>query len=186
MKKIFYVPVMAFTFGLAACGSAIKVTSDYDKHADFAKYKTFALDSIRQQSVSNKNIGYIKNAVRAEMKKRGILEDSTRPDMLVNISTVVINKNLTESMSVDYAYGGVYRPYYWENVYGAPNYSTADPKQFKQGSLIIEIIDAAKKSLLWEGIGNAEIDQQPANPEATLKSAVSATMKSFPPKAVNK
>ena len=47
--------------------------------------------------------------------------------------------------------------------------------------LIIEVADAKTKNLLWEGIGNKDIDSPPSNPDQAIKDAVKSIMASFPP-----
>jgi hypothetical protein len=49
------------------------------------------------------------------------------------------------------------------------------------GSLIIEIAAATSSKLLWEGVGNRDIDSPSKNPEKTIPEAVQKIMASFPP-----
>jgi hypothetical protein len=45
------------------------------------------------------------------------------------------------------------------------------------------VVDAAKKQLVWQGVGNKEIDKPAKDPEPVINDAVAKIMASFPPKA---
>jgi len=61
---------------------------------------------------------------------------------------------------------------------GTTTYSTYD---YKDGTLMIDVIDAAKKQLIWQGTGNKEIDKPSKNPDQAINEAVQKIMASFPP-----
>src|SRR4051812_39045053 len=95
------VACMFIAIAFASCSPSLKVTSDYDKTANFRQYKTFALDTFRaSQSLSQLNKDRIANAVKAEMVKKGFTE-STVPDMLVHISAI-FEKQKSVSSTTDY------------------------------------------------------------------------------------
>ncbi|PZF73629.1 DUF4136 domain-containing protein [Taibaiella soli] len=165
------------------CGSPLKVTTDYDKHVDFTKYKTYRINpvDVRLDAVSQHNKDLLRAAVISEMTKHGFAQDTLKPDIIVNIVTVI--RQTKESMAVtdDYAYGGMYRPYYWNTSFGPPVYTTSDANQFKDGSIIIDMADASNQNLLWEGVGSAQVEQPLTNPEGQIKAVVKEIMKGFPP-----
>jgi hypothetical protein len=165
-----------------SCGPSLKVTSDYDKGVDFSKYKTFALykpDSISTH-ISQLNQNRIINAIKNEMIKKGFHETSSSPDMLVNMVTVFKDKVDVSSTTNYYGYGGMYRPYYWGGggVYGNTSYNV---REYKDGSLIIDVIDASSNKLIWQGVGNKEIDGPIKDPDTKIPQAVASIMTSFPP-----
>jgi hypothetical protein len=168
---------IAFT----SCSPSLKVTSDYDKSANFNQYKTFALDTFHaSQTVSQLNQNRIANAVKAEMVKKGFTE-STAPDMLVHISAIFEKQKSVSSTTDYYGYGGFYRPYAWGGGMGATGYTTYNVQSYIDGSLIVDIADAKTKNLLWEGIGNKEIDKPVKDPDTAIPAAVSKIMGGFPP-----
>jgi Domain of unknown function (DUF4136) len=167
-----------------SCEPSLKVTHDYDKSASFGQYKTFSIVQLDQQhqSISQFNQDRIINAVKTEMIKKGFQESSS-PDLLVEIVTVLKNKQSVTANTNYYGYGGFYRPYGWGGGM-ATGYTTYNVQNYKDGSLIIDIVDAGAKKLVWEGIGNKEIDHPSDNPEKDIATAVTAIMASFPPGAV--
>ena len=172
--------IVAAAFAMS-CSPLLKVTSDYDKNANFQQYKTFALDTFSaSQSLSQLNQNRISNAVKAEMVKKGFTESIT-PDMLVHISAIFEKQKSVSSTTDYYGYGGFYRPYAWGGGMGATGYTTYNVQNYVDGSLIVDIADAKTKNLLWEGIGNKEIDKPAKDPDTAIPAAVSEIMAGFPP-----
>lgn len=166
---------------LAAC-SPIKVITDFDAKADFSKYKSFSVYQLTDKgtSLSELNQQRIINAIRAELTKKGLTEVSNNPDLLVNATAIVTTKE--QVTATHYNYGGYYRPYYWEPAYSGP--TVYNVSELREGSLVIDIIDAASKHLLWEGTGNKEIDSGLKNPDDEIPYAVAKILADFPPKII--
>lgn len=166
---------------VSSCGPTLTVSSDYDRSANFAAYKTFSMYSLKNDgSVSRLNEDRIVKYIRAEMEKKGFREDSKNPDLLVNTVTVMKNKKgITASAMHSYGWGGVYRPYgYWAApVSGSANVTAYD---YKDGSLVIDVIDASNNKMIWTGSGSAEIHRQPKNPEHAISETVTKIMSGFP------
>src|SRR5262245_21128074 len=183
MKKYLQISMLLVAAGyLVSCGPSLKVTSDYDKSVNFDQYKTFALyrsDSIHD-AISQLNQQRIVNAVKDEMVKKGFQENTSNPDVLVNITAVLQNRVAVSSTTDYYGYGGMYRPYYWGGGMGSSttNYNV---QNYKDGSLIIDVVDANSKKLLWQGTGNKEIDKPAKDPDTVIPKAVASIMESFPP-----
>lgn len=171
-----------------SCESSMKVSSDYDRAVDFKKYKTFSVyqnESIHD-AISQLNQQRILAAVRNEMITKGFQESADNPDLLVNVVAVLKDRVAVTANTNYYGYGGVYRPYYWGTggmVSGTTNY---DVQHYKDGSLIIDIIDAQTKNLVWQGIGNREIDAPLKDPETRVPKGINSIMAAFPPGAAKK
>lgn len=182
MKRILFFLSAAFAITMVACGPSLKVTSDYDKAANFTQYKTFAIDTFRMtQRISQLNANRIINAVKAEMTNKGFTENTASPDLRVNIATILKDQQSVTANTDYYGYGGVYRPWVWGGGMGVNGYTTYNVQNYKDGSLIIDIGDANTKNLIWEGIGNQEIDKPLKDPDTQIPAAVASIMKSFPP-----
>jgi hypothetical protein len=171
-----------------SCGPSLKVSSDYDRNADFSGYKTFALYSQPDSAVSVSQLNHqrIINAVTAEMTGKGFREADGEPDLLVNPVAIVRNKVSVSSNTNYYGYGGYYRPYAWGGGYGAASSTTYNVDQYKEGSLIIDVVDARTKKLLWQGIGNSKIDTDVRDPDQRIREAINKIMANFPPGATSK
>jgi hypothetical protein len=174
--------VVAIAFSWS-CGPSLKVNSDYDKNVNFSQYKTFALyrsDSIHD-AISQLNQNRIITAIRNEMTKKGFQETAQNPDLLVNTVAIFKDRVSVSSTSNYYGYGGVYRPYYAGYGGSGMGTTTYDTRHYKDGSLIIDVIDAKSNNLLWQGIGNKEIDGPAKNPDTNIPKAINSIMASFPP-----
>lgn len=181
-KILLLVALSVLTLG--ACTPQLKVTTDYDRKVDFSKYKTFSLyvPEEKNQTISQLNRNRIEAAVKAEIIKKGLTEATSNPDVLVNVVTIIKNQQQVTANTNYYGYGGYYRPYGWGGgmAMGQTTYNVTD---YKDGSLIIEIIDANAKSLVWEGIGNQEIDKPMENPDQQIQTIVAKILAGYPPGA---
>lgn len=171
------------------CAPGIKVSTDYDRAADFSLYKTFTITDISKNGeVSELNATRITNAIRDNLQKKGFKEtdDSTNADLLINAVTMTKLKLSVTANSNFYGYGGVYRPYtYYGAGVGMAN-TTYNVNEYVDGSLMIDIVNNKEKKLLWQGIGNAEIDKSISNPDQFIRDAVTKIMAGFPPKSKKK
>lgn len=139
-----------------------KVHADYDKSTNFAPFKTFGFVSPPGTEVA----GYpaeITNAIEASVKKgleaRGYTYTDTKPDLFVNFSgnlkQAQKNDNLANQPLGYYGYRqGVRVPVYqtWSSYPFA-----SDTRDYIQGTLNIELIDAAHSKMVWEGVAIGEV-----------------------------
>ena len=165
------------------CAPSVKVNVDYDRAADFSPYKTFTLvDIAAKGEVSQLNAERIVKAIKGTMVNKGYTEVASDADLLVNAMTVVKNKTAVTANTDYYGYGGIYRPYgYWGG--GSTTFSSYN---YTDGSLIIDVVNNKNQKLLWQGVGNSEIDSKPKNPDQFIQYAVEKILKDFPPKPGNK
>jgi hypothetical protein len=103
-------------------------------------------------------------------------ETYTNPDLLVNAVSVVKNKQHVGATSGSYGYAGPFRPYGGM----VTTQTTFQSYNYKDGSLMIDVVDAKARKLVWQGAVNAELTKQPKNPDEAIQKAVSRTMASFP------
>jgi hypothetical protein len=179
MKKLIPVSIAFFCslILLTSCGPTLTVTNDYDRTANFSQYHTFKIVKLEQQyqALSQLNQNRVINAVRQQMIAKGFTE-AENADLLINITSIL--KNEKEVVANSYSYGGYYRPYMW----GGGNMSTTvNVQNYIAGSLIIEVAAAQNNKLLWEGIGNQDIDSPSKDPDKTVPIVVQKIMASFPP-----
>src|SRR5678816_1499239 len=130
MKKYLRISTLLLTAAyLISCGPSLKVSSDYDKSVNFDQYKTFALyrsDSIHD-AISPLNQQRIVSAVKDEMVKKGFQENTSNPDVMVNITAILQNRVAVSSTTDYYGYGGMSRPYYWGGGMGLSLIHISEP-----------------------------------------------------------
>lgn len=59
--------------------------------------------------------------------------------------------------------------------------TTFNSYDYVDGSLIIDIVSSKTQKLIWQGIGNAQIDSRPDNPEEFIAASVKKILAGFPP-----
>ena len=173
-----------------SCGTSLKVSTDFDKTIDFKKYKTFSVYDLKQTgSVNPANAEKIVLALKKQMQEKGFVEDTQNPELHVNAVTILTSK---EAVAMDapptnyYGYGGAYRPYGYYGVgYGYGYAENPDTREneydFKEGTLMIDVVDTKTQKMVWQGVGKTEIDTKPVNADEVINYVVGAIMVSFPP-----
>ncbi|WPO80228.1 DUF4136 domain-containing protein [Flavobacterium sp. KACC 22761] len=168
-----------------SCSPTVKVTTDYDHAANFSQYKTFTVYDLKAQEgqVNQLNVDRVAKAIRAEMTAKGFVESSDNPDLKVNAVSILKNKTQVTADTNFYGYGGMYRPYgYWGGgaMMGGGT-TTFNSYDYVDGSLVIDIVSTKTQKLVWQGIGNAQIDSKPDNPEEFIAGAIKKILEGFPP-----
>ena len=158
---IAFLTVFVAVFSVAASAKP-HVKADYDHSTNFAAYKTFGLVSPPGTEVD----GYpaeitdtFRKAVRAEMEKRGYTYSEANPDLLVNFSARLAKKTGHDSLDKqEVGYYG-YRQGERVPIYKTWSTYTYDKatKDYVEGTLNIELIDAKAKQLVWEGVAIGEV-----------------------------
>jgi hypothetical protein len=114
------------------------------------------------------------------MTKKGFQENSSSPDLFVFSAAIFKDMQSVTANTNYYGYGGMYHPYYWGGGMTSSN-TTYSVQNYKDGSLIIDVVDVKTQKIVWEGVGNKEIDKPSKDPESAIKQAVASIMASFPP-----
>jgi hypothetical protein len=162
-----------------ACSSTLKVTNDFDRNANFSSYKTFSVYSVKTSgSVSPLNADRIVNAIKADLSTKGFKYVESNADLTINAITILKDKQSISSSTNYYGYGGLYRPY---GYYGGMGNTSVTTYNYKDGSLTIEMVDTKTTKMVWQGIGNKEIDKPSTDPDTDIKAAVTKILASFPP-----
>lgn len=180
--KLFTLAALALTF-LASC-SSVRVVSDYDSKADFGTYQTYAFykTGIDKAQISDLDKKRILRAIEAEMTSRGFAK-SQDPDVLISIFTKERERVDVYNNNFGWGYGGFYNPWVWGPGWGwgwnyGPNVSTRT-----EGSLYIDVIDAKRKELVWQGrgVGTLNNTSKIEKKEERIREFVSHILKEYPP-----
>lgn len=175
MKAIKVLAIL-FLFILGSC-SSIRVNSDYDKSVNFSQYKTYAFhkSGIDRVEISGLDKKRILNAIDVELGKKGMTK-SENPDLLVNIFTKERERIDVDQFNAGWGYGWGYgwNPYLW----GGRTYVSS----YVEGTLYIDLIDAKKKELVWEGEGVGYLTENRERKESQINEFVAKILAQFPPK----
>jgi hypothetical protein len=166
-----------------ALAFAQKVTYDYEKTANFAGFKTYALKDgtkVGQPLIDNR----IVTAIETELAAKGLTKVDSNPDVYV-VYHVAFDKQKDIS-TYSSGYGGGYGAYGWGWGGGwAGGSTTTQVRDILVGTLVIDMADAKKNQLVWRGMGVKEINTQakPEKRDKSINEAVKKIFKNFPPKA---
>jgi len=173
--KAFKLLPLVFLFLVASC-SSVRVSTDYDTTTDFSKYKTFAFykKGIDKVDISDLDKKRILKAVESELLAKGFTK-SENPDILVNIFTKSRQKIDVYNNNNNMYYG-------WHPWYYGPNFGT-HISQYTEGTLFVDLIDANKKELAWQGIGSGALNTSGniTKKEERIKDFVAQIMEKYPP-----
>jgi hypothetical protein len=165
-----------------AMASAQKTSYDYNKAANFAGFKTYALKDgtkVGQQLIDDRIVA----AIEAQLAAKGFTKSEANPDVFVVYHVAFDTQKDISTYSS--GYGGGYGPYGWGWGGGwAGGTTSTQVRDIVVGTLVIDIADARKSELAWRGMGVREVQTQ-ANPEKRDKSineAVKKIFKNYPPK----
>ncbi len=173
--------IITLSIVAASCGSTLKVTNDYDKTANFLIYKSFSIYSLKTTgSVSQLNADRIVNSIKAEMIAKGYNYVESNGDLTINAITILKDKQSVSASTNYYGYGGLYRPYGYYGGMGMASNTSVSTYNYKDGSLTIEMVDAKSTKMVWQGIGNKEIDSPSKDPDTAIREGVNKIMASFP------
>ena len=173
------VPLLVILFVVTSC-SSVRVTTDYDKNANFGTYKTFAFfkNGIDKAEINDLDKRRILRAIESELFAKGFTK-SENPDILVSIFT---KSNQRVDVYNNYwgyggwGWGGFYSPWGWG--WNQPNVSTST-----EGVLYVDLLDAKKKELVWQGMGTGYLSRNMEKKEERIKEFVSKIMEKYPPGA---
>lgn len=173
MKILKYLPLLLVLL-FASC-SSVKVYNDYDKKVDFTQFKTFAFfkSGVDKVEISDLDKKRILKAIETEMLAKGFTK-SDNPDLLVNFFTKSREQVDVNAFNNNWGYGYGWNPYIWGGNRTTVRTSTT-------GTLFIDLIDAKKKEMIWQGEGEGEIFKNQKNKEERIGEFVKEILKQYPP-----
>ncbi|MEH0007464.1 MAG: DUF4136 domain-containing protein [Flavobacteriales bacterium] len=170
-----YLTSIAFLAGLTSC--ALTQTSfDYDETAHFSRYETFAFykSGMDKLKISDLDKRRIINEIVQALTAKG-MRFAKKPDIYVNVS---MRKSDRIDVVTQYPY------YSWGVWWGYPGgfgWDAVQTRTYRVGSLYIDLIDAEKKQLVWQGKGVAQMPGDLSKKAAYIKGVVREILSQYPP-----
>ena len=177
--------LLVLCFGCAT----INVTHDYDPEFDFSRVETYDWMPIPEKSQYNElTVKHIKLAVNRELGAKGLRMTSENPQMLIAIHGG--KERRVDVQEWGYAYDD--RNYQsWGTWHRRDPFLTpggtdrleyrrgTDTYEYDVGTLIIDFVDAQKKSLIWRGTASGVVD--PGKTAEQVNESVRRLLENFPP-----
>jgi len=176
MKKIKTILAASLMLIFMACASNVQTFNPSGN--DLSNYETFAYLPNTNVNIEGKNYQdtmvnrAIVESVKFNLQEHGIDLERKEPDLLVLISTSTNVELEAETSPVyatyPYSYGigtvsPFYDPYYYYgyNTYGPVVGYNTTTYSYKEGTVVIDLIDKETKKTVWKGIANDRIYSQP-------------------------
>ncbi len=156
---------------LAACAAQPELRHQQEAGTDLSRYERFAFfdaTQARPQGYTDLATARLREAVRAELERRGYRYDEARPELRVNLMAALIERQ--DLRAVPAARGP------WPYRTGA-----VETVEVREGTLVIDLVDAARMALVWRGVAEGRVDDRAlANPGGLLGDAVREVLAALP------
>ena len=172
--------LMAFA---ASSSIAQKVHVELDQRVDFCRFKTYTwLES--QHPADDPWAQRVMTAIDRQLIRKGLQKavGSRGPDL-----EIVYNSDIKErTTSAGCDYGCVLAEYLFNQVYGPPRF-WPQPGSWvseveKTGSLVVGLVDASGKDMVWRGMATDTLSDKSEKNERKLNKAINKMFKKYPPK----
>ena len=160
---------------LGAVAFAQNVAYDFDRAADFSRFRTYAW--VRGTILNDEfNHQRIVRAVDAQLMSRGLarVRTSEHPDVLVAYHAT-FDRNL-QIKGFSSGWGG-YR-------FGGTRSGSAIAEEILIGTLAVDLVDATTNTIVWRGIATREVDvnASPDKREKHINKAAAKLFRNYPPR----
>jgi hypothetical protein len=167
--------VTAVALGLLnVVGFAQSVSYDFDRTADFSRYKRYAW--VRGTPVSDPlNDRRIVSAIEGQLAARGmrLVSASENPDMLVAYHAA-FDRDL-QITGFSSGWGGYRFP--------GSRSGSARAEEILRGTLIVDMVDAQSKTIVWRGAASKEVDvnAKPEKRDKNITRTAEKLLNNYPP-----
>jgi len=170
---------------VTGCSSGPDIRTDYDRGADFSKYKTYNFFnplSIDNPGYTTIHAQLFRDALSREMESRGYVK-SDNPELLLNVSGKLQDKTdvRTYSDPVPAGYYGYRRGRY--GAWGGYAYNTSTHvSQYTEGTINVDMVDVKANRMIWEGVavGRLKEDRTSEELRENINRGVASMFAEFP------
>jgi hypothetical protein len=165
---------------VGACAT-VSVKSDYDKSIDFSAFKTYQWsqgdtppgDAFKENPFLRDRV--IK-AINKHLQEKGFeQQDSDLADLSISVYAMVEEKTRGDEWNAWDRSG-------WYNPRWGPYGGDVEASQYRQGTLVVDIVNMSAKELVWRGLGYKTI-KEIAKDQNKVDEIVAKIFADFPPKA---
>lgn len=176
MRALFILALALLLGGCAPLAPDVRVHSSPE--ADFSRYRSFAFfeplgtDRSGYSSILSQ---HLRTFTRQAMEARGYRYNEDQPDLLVNFNARV--RDRTEVLSMPHAGYYSYRRG-WYGPWGGYDNTVI---QYQEGTLNIDLVDARRKQLVWEGVAEGQVTEASRKDiQNTVRTAVEQVFSRYP------
>lgn len=188
MKKTIVFFGALLTVLVLAQTTIAQVKSDYDKEADFSKFKTYTFAGWQENSdkiLNEFDKKRILDALRSEFSKKGMEVVESGGDAIITLF-IVVNEKTSTTAYTDFnggmGYGGRWGWGYGGGMGMASATTTYTESDYKEGTLVVDMYDTSEKQLIWQGVLTSTVNENPKKREKSIPKKIKKLMKRYPPK----
>lgn len=187
MRRLIFISITATALLLVSC-SGLQVTSDYDNTVNFTQYSTISFygwaedsDAIMSQFTKSR----IEKAFQEQFERRGLTFVKEGGDLIASLYIVTEQKVRTTAHTTHmggyrYGYGGYYGYGPGWGWGGGYSHTTYTDTPYTTGTLIVSVFDSEKEQLVWESVGNGNVQENTRSEERVINFYVNEIMKPYP------
>jgi hypothetical protein len=168
------------TGGLAIAGAVLllaSVNTDYDKSADFGKYRTYSWIGVK--AGNDIWVGRIQDAVNQSLTAKGWTMTPSGGD--AGVSAFGATK---EIQTLNTFYDGLGGGWGWRRGWGGGiGQATTTVDETPVGTLVVDIFDGSTKKLIWRGKSSETLSSNADKNDKKMEKDVAEMFKKFPPNA---
>jgi hypothetical protein len=172
--------IAAALSALSATAFAQDVKTDYDKDANFAALKTFAIKigTSWGNPLGEKRV--VDEIQQALTEKGWTVAPGDKADAMVVLHGATEQQ---KTLNTFYSGMGGYGGYGWRGWGGGMGTGTATTttSEYTVGTLVVDIFDAKSKNLVFRGTAQDELSDKPEKNVKKLEKASNKMFKEFPP-----
>ena len=181
MKISWFASTFLAGLTLAGC-TTLRVGTDFDHSARFSGYHTFNLmEREHRGSVNPLVVQRARDAIEAELLRHGFTASGStgQADFDVDFTIGARDRMDTPSYPDAYVRHGFWDARDWWDPYWG---SELDVRQYREGTLSIDIFDPRTHRPVWHGWAKKELTQSDIeHSEEPIRASVAAVLKNFPP-----
>ena len=160
---------------ISAAAFSQQVQYDYDRSADFGKYKTYQWIDYTPVDVGDQLLDRdIKRAVDGQLAAKGLRRVDSGGDLLVGYRASISQEKQFDSMGA----GGPF----WDGGWGRWGNSRVTTSTIDVGKLVVGLFDPVAKQLIWRGSVSKTLDikKDPDKNYRTLEKAMGRLFSNYP------
>jgi Domain of unknown function (DUF4136) len=162
----------------ATASFAQQVKTDYDRSADFGKYKTYSWEKVQTQDPLW--VGRIKEAVNTALTAKGLRAVESGGDI-----AIIAIETTQNQQTLNTFYDGLGGGWGWRGRgfggLGGLGESTTTTDTYKVGTLVVDLFDANTKALIWRGSSSDTLSDKSDKNIKNLDKGVKKLFDHFPP-----
>ena len=159
----------------AATSMAQHIKTDFDRTADFSRYKTYSWEKVQTQDPLW--VDRIKAAVNSALAAKGLTEAPSGGDV-----AVVAMEMTRDHQTLNTYYDGFGGGWGWRRGGGMGfGDATTTEETYKVGTLVVDLFDAGTKKLIWRGSSSDILSDKSDKNIKNLDKGVQKMFDHFPP-----